>query len=237
MIPKSIIFVCIVFVCGCSAVNNPFKPKPITQVCSSVKTHYDIGRFSFALKLNNSWRSSLKNYDQSVSFHFRYPEQKAFAATIGVNSYRSRITWLEDTWDDIDEIARRLQIDYDHQTFKKTRKNQYHDLKIVNKAGLNCIREEESWGAPQQQGEFVTPFSGSFENNLDYICLVPHQLDRRPINIGVAQSVGSRATPLDLEALLEPIFESLVLNPDPPPVPKRYEWVPVSKEEALKYWW
>jgi hypothetical protein len=42
------------------------------------------------------------------------------------------------------------------------------------------------------------------------------------MDIGIAQSVGAGATPLDLEAILEPIFDTLVLNPNPPPVPERF---------------
>ncbi|MGB3211085.1 MAG: hypothetical protein WBB19_10305 [Desulforhopalus sp.] len=219
----AIIIVLVVNLSSCSnldrAVRKLVRPTPINGVCAKEGNAFDIGRYKFSINLNPDWEYSLKPWDQSVSFHYL---KDGIASAINTNSYINHVYWLEEYWHDPELIRQAMQQFYDDHTSRKPRNNPFYDLRIVKKAGLVCVREEERWTAPTPYGAYNTSYNGGLEDHLSYICVVPGQLERRPIDIGIAQSTGGKATPLNLEAILTPILESLVLNPNPPPLPENY---------------
>ncbi|MGB3211084.1 MAG: hypothetical protein WBB19_10300 [Desulforhopalus sp.] len=201
------------------AIRKNVRPIPVNGVCAKEGIFFDIGRFKFTIKLNSDWRYSEKPWDQGVSFHYL---KDGVASGINVRSYHNNVNWLANSWHDPELIFKKKLQFYNDYTSKKPRYNPFHDLRIVKKAGLECVRSEEAWEAPSHFRNNNPDYKTGIEHNLSFACVVPGQLDRRPIRIGIAQSTGARATPLDLEAILAPVFESLVLNPTPPPLPKDY---------------
>ncbi|TYO96127.1 hypothetical protein EDC39_11574 [Geothermobacter ehrlichii] len=228
---KFLILLALLSLGGCITIPDFDSEEHIMGSCSDAGDHFNIGRFEFDIYLDKHWEYSYTPETQDVTFS--YEGQDFGIAGINVFSYHYMLFDLEGYWDDVNYIYERFRDDYVNHKSRMLKANPSYQISIVEKAGLQCVREWQIDYGPGNPQPIANANIGARDETLEYMCVVPGQTDRRPVDILITQWVPRGRKAFDLEKILEPVFASLKLNPNPPPVPNTDDYRPMRPPT----WW